>query len=59
MGTIAQELNEQLGQFRGQLQQMDGLAKRTDTKVEDVQKVMRELQEKTNKLSEISRRAHG
>lgn len=59
MGTIAQELNEQLGQFRGQLQQLDGLAKRSDTKVEDVQTVMRELQEKTNKLTEISRRAHG
>jgi hypothetical protein len=59
MGIIAQELHEQLGQFRGQLQQLDGLGKRSDTKVEDVQTVMRELQEKTHKLSEISRRAHG
>jgi hypothetical protein len=59
MGTIAQELQQELGQFRLQLQQLDGLAKRSDTKVEDVQTVMRELQEKTQKLSEISRRAHG
>jgi methyl-accepting chemotaxis protein len=59
MGTIAQELQDELGQFRSQLQQLDGLAKRSDTKVEDVQTVMRELQEKTHKLSEISRRAHG
>lgn len=59
MGTIAQELQDELGQFRSQLQQLDGLAKRSDTKVEDVQKVMRELQDKTQKLSEISRRAHG
>ncbi|HET9238021.1 MAG TPA: hypothetical protein VFO10_12255 [Oligoflexus sp.] len=59
MGSIAQELHEELGQFRSQLQQLDGLAKRSDTKVEDVQTVMRELQAKTQKLSEISRRAHG
>jgi hypothetical protein len=59
MGTMAQELQEQLSQFQGQLQQLDGLARRSDTKVEDMQKAMRELQDKTQKLSEISRRAHG
>lgn len=59
MGTMAQELQEQLSQFQGQLEQLDGLAKRSDTQVEDVQKAMRELQDRTQKLSEISRRAHG
>lgn len=59
MGTMAQELQEQLSQFQGRLEQLDGLAKRSDTKVEDVQKMMRELQDRTQKLSEISQRAHG
>jgi hypothetical protein len=59
MGTMAQELQEQLSQFQGRLEQLDGLAKRSDTKVEDMQKMMRELQDRTQKLSEISHRAHG
>ncbi len=59
MGTMAQEMQEQLGQVKAKLEQLDGLAKRSDSPVEDVQNVMRDLQEKTQKLSEISRRAHG
>ncbi|MDQ3235493.1 MAG: hypothetical protein M3Q07_27095 [Pseudobdellovibrionaceae bacterium] len=58
MGGMALELNEQLKQFQEQLVRMDGLAKRTDTKVDDFQKMIGELQERSHKLSEIAQSAN-
>lgn len=54
MGSMAQDLNEQLNQFHGQLLHLDVLAKRSDTKVEDLQKLVAELQARTESLSEIA-----
>jgi hypothetical protein len=59
MGTMAQELHEQLQQFQTQLAQLEGLSKRSDTPVAEVQMVVRDMQEKSRKLREISQQAQG
>ncbi len=55
IGGMALQLNEELGQVQGQILQLEGLAKRSDTKVEDLQKIAAVLEEKVRTLSEISK----
>jgi hypothetical protein len=59
MGGMTQDLQAQLAQFKQQMQDLEGVARRSDAKVEDLQKVVRELQESAHKLSAISQRAQG
>jgi hypothetical protein len=59
MGTMAQELHEQLQQFKTQMELLEGLSKRSDTPVLEVQNVIQDMQEKSRKLREISQEAHG
>lgn len=58
MGDMAVQLNEQLNQFQGQLLLLDGIAKRSDTKVEDLQKATRELQDRARHLRQLSNMLH-
>lgn len=55
MGSMAVQLNEQLNEFQAQLLRLDPMLKRSDTKVEDLQKETLELQKKAQSLSEISK----
>gem|GEM_PF-6677784 len=52
---MALQLNEELSHFHGQVLHLDVLAKRSDTKVEDLQKIAAVLQEKVRTLGAISK----